>query len=124
MSKSVNRPALSFARHLGAYLEHLVAAAGGDSTGRWLAEKTDRGKTYFGDIMSGKVAMNTNDIALFARVFGTTPYDFVRDARGWDGDSLSNVTPFPTSPTDDLDYEGRIAEAEIKQRAAEKDEDV
>lgn len=101
MAASVNRPASGFARQLGAYLAHVVEQAGGDPSGRWLAARTSRGKGYVASLMSGEVAMNTNDIALFAAVFDVSPYQFVRDAREWDGgaDASTASTP-PIPPTD------------------------
>ncbi|WP_068981881.1 hypothetical protein [Leifsonia xyli] len=81
VSASVNRPAGAFARELSEHLELLVLRAGGDSSGRWLAARTDRGKGYWASIIAGEVAMNTNDIAIAAEVFNVSPYQFVRDAR-------------------------------------------
>ncbi|QAB18279.1 hypothetical protein Leucomu_10440 [Leucobacter muris] len=75
-----------FARHLGAYLSHLVAGAGGDQSGRWLAARTDRSNGYWDKILKLRQAMTTNDIAIVAQLFGISPYDFINDARAWDGD--------------------------------------
>lgn len=76
-----------FARHLGSYLWSLVRAENGDRSGRWLAARTDRSNGYWEKILNLRQAMTTNDIAIVAELFGVSPYQFVHEAREWDGEA-------------------------------------
>lgn len=82
----------SFATRLYEYLWNLVETNGGDKSGRWLSARSDRSKEYWRKIVTGAQAMNVNDIAIAADIFDMSPYDFVRNARGFE-QSASQPVP-------------------------------
>lgn len=69
-----------FSKDMTRYVNHVVAAHTAARDGRWLAERTDRGKDYWAGVLNGD-ALNTNDIQILANLFGVNVYEFVRQAR-------------------------------------------
>ena len=93
MGKKSHAAPDGFAAELNAYLAHLLNQQGRqDLSGRWLETATDgaRSRDYWAGFVKNDRAMNTNDIDVLAKLFGMSPFEFVRNAR-----ELADVGPHP-----------------------------
>lgn len=79
--RSVKKQPSQFARDLNAYVRHVVGQHTTAVDGRWLADRTDRGKDYWRKVLTEDDALNTNDVQILANLFGVNPYEFIRSAR-------------------------------------------
>lgn len=98
--KTPNPPAGSFARKIADTILDLASRSGGGKDGRWLAERTSRGKDYWNRGFNYGYAFTVNDVAEVAKLFDATPYQLTLWAR--DGIPVSvarpNVSPITTKP--------------------------
>ncbi len=81
--RSVKVEPSKFAREINDYVRRVVGQQTTAKDGRWLADRTDRGKDYWRRILTHDDAINTNDIQIIANLFGLNVYEFVRQARDY-----------------------------------------
>lgn len=67
---------------------------------RELERITGRNRSTIGRFLNGEQAMNTNEIEVFALVFGMSPYQFVSNARTFEASGIHNVTQGPWATSD------------------------
>lgn len=96
------KPTTAFAHHVNQYFRHLVQERGWDASGRGVESRTHDGeprRTVWAKFYAGTQAMNTNEIAIAARIFDMTPFEFVAGARefaanvGGDDEDRDTLTP-------------------------------
>lgn len=80
MGKLPIGPAGDFARKIADEILARTLAAGGDRSGRWLEERTNRGKDYWRSGFVYKKPFNTNDVEEAAKAFGVSPFELTRSA--------------------------------------------
>jgi hypothetical protein len=79
--KTPNPPAGSFARKIADTILDLAIRSGGSKDGRWLADRTTRGKDYWNRGFNYAYAFTVNDVAEVATLFDATPYQVTLWAR-------------------------------------------
>lgn len=90
MGKMPIGPAGDFARKIADEILDRTLAAGGDRSGRWLADRTTRGKDYWRRGFAYELPFNANDVEEAANVLGMDPFTLTRAATDRRD---SNVTP-------------------------------
>lgn len=87
-STSHLQPRSTFAAVMNAYTWHVAAAQGWDRSGRQMEEALEAvdapKRTYWLKILNGKQAMTTQDVAVLAKHFGVSAYEYIDRARDWD----------------------------------------
>lgn len=87
-STSHLQPRSAFAAVMNGYTWHVAAAQGWDRSGRKMEEALQAAdapkRTYWLKILNGKQAMTTQDVAVLAKHFGVSPYEYIDLARDWD----------------------------------------
>lgn len=88
-------PRAAFAELMNAYTWHVAEGQGWDRSGRKMESALEPDmapkRTYWLKILNNKQAMTTQDIALLAKHFGLTPYEYIDRAREWDAAGRPNV---------------------------------
>lgn len=109
-------PKTDFAHRLNAFFRAQVEERGWDASGRkmeTLAADDEPRRSVWAKFYSDTQAMNTNEIAIAARIFEMTPYEFVARAR---------LLPLPD--VGDLDEDGRVLTDEQEQELRRGDVDL
>ena len=71
-----------FAYDVARHIQKLIVAAGGDSSGRWLENRTDRSHGYWAKRQTLTTPYNVSEVDTIAKIFGMSPLELVEGAIG------------------------------------------
>lgn len=110
------RPKTAFAHRLNAFYRGQVDERGWDASGRRMeseVEDDEPRRSVWAKFYNDTQAMNTNEIAIAARVFGMTPYEFVSQARELSHSNVGGVGEDGRTLSDEEERELRQSDVDL-----------